>query len=42
MPRKTLEVATLLTMANNYLKNSEDEKTRERLVIADFIDSILH
>ena len=42
MPRKTLEVATLVTMANNYLKNSEDENTRERLVIADFVDSILH
>lgn len=42
MPRKTLEVITLVSMANNYLKNSEDENTKERLVIADFISSILH
>lgn len=42
MPRKTIQVTTLLEMANNYLRNSEDENNRERLVIADYIDSVLH
>jgi hypothetical protein len=42
MPRKTIQVVTLLEMANNFLRNSEDEKNKERLVIADYIDSVLH
>lgn len=42
MPRKTIQVTALVEMANNYLRNSEDEKSKERFAIADYIDSVLH
>jgi hypothetical protein len=42
MPRKTIQVTTVVEMANNYLRNSQDDNDKERLVLASFVESILH
>ena len=39
--RKTIEVSNLLAMANNYLLNSKDDLSGERLGVANYITSVL-
>lgn len=42
MPRKTIEVATVLERGNHFLANSPYSKQAERRAVANFMEVLLH